>query len=763
MNNLHKQQWIFVLGPITIAISAAIFAWWMSLPPDPVPATAPADLFSAERAHQHIARVCTAPQPAGSVRNDEACNYIEGELKRLGLETEVLLVYDKTNPRQVSRRRAVLGRIRGTNPTKAFAMDAHFDSVPWGPGASDDWAGIAAMLETARALKSSPPLRNDIIFVFADQEEFNMGGAKAFCNHPWFKEVGVMLGLETRGTSGPSLMFETSPNNGFVLRELARSGVGPRANSIMYDIYKRMPFNSDFEHYKNHVAGMNLAFINGFDHYHTVLDNPENVSLASLQHHGNYTLGLARHFGAMDLTDCYATDAGFFNTLGGHLVVYPLSWGLALTAIALLFFVGVLVGGLLSGRISLSGTCVGVILVPLAGLFAALPIALASYFFFTRFREMTLYQNNTLSLGMVAVGLGLLVAVLSLCRRWCSFREVLAGGLVWWSLGLVLFQWGMPGGANLALIPLFFGTVYLLVLLNIPTDSSATPRALAWSVFLALPVIMFLTPPLSMAFYAVTVMLSIVLVPLVFLVALFVAPQLYAWPRVGLRLLYGGLWVIGVGLTFIGYLGCLPSPQRPLLNCLAYGVDFDSGEAWWLSSSQKVDEWLRLYLPADTQREQPGSFLPYDKNLYLKARAPMTPDGPPKMELLSDTIEGGKRRVSFHISSPRHPQRLWLRMVSDAPVHAARVLGYDLEPAEREWEITLEIMPLEGTMVEVETDSEKPLRFSIREMTYGLPPFNDFVPRPPYMAPEPNRTLIRRPLFSDITYSIAFFEFPPSE
>ena len=297
----------------------------MSLAPWPIPASAPPEAFSAERAHRHIAAVCTAPQPAGSLRNDEACRYIQDELARLDVETELIHIYDKTGERQVSRRRAVLGRIRGADPTKAFAMDAHFDSVAWGPGASDDWSGIATMLETARALKSAPPLRNDVIFVFADQEEFNLGGAKAFRNHPWFQEVGVMMGMETRGTCGPSLMFETSPENGFILRELARAGVGPRTNSIMYDFYKRMPFNGDFEHYKNDVAGINLAFIDGFDHYHTVLDNPENASLASIQHHGNYALGLARHLGMMDLTGCHAPDAAFFNTLGGHLVVSPLS------------------------------------------------------------------------------------------------------------------------------------------------------------------------------------------------------------------------------------------------------------------------------------------------------------------------------------------------------------------------------------------------------------------------------------------------------
>jgi hypothetical protein len=42
---------------------------------------------------------------------------------------------------------------------------AHYDSVPRGPGASDDGHGVAVLLETLRALKSAAPLRNDVIFL----------------------------------------------------------------------------------------------------------------------------------------------------------------------------------------------------------------------------------------------------------------------------------------------------------------------------------------------------------------------------------------------------------------------------------------------------------------------------------------------------------------------------------------------------------------------------------------------------------------------
>ncbi|MBI4539163.1 MAG: type II toxin-antitoxin system PemK/MazF family toxin [Gemmatimonadetes bacterium] len=40
---------------------------------------------------------------------------------------------------------------------------AHYDGIPAGPSAADDAAGVAALLETLRARRAGPPLRNDVI------------------------------------------------------------------------------------------------------------------------------------------------------------------------------------------------------------------------------------------------------------------------------------------------------------------------------------------------------------------------------------------------------------------------------------------------------------------------------------------------------------------------------------------------------------------------------------------------------------------------
>ena len=94
------------------------------------------------------------------------------------------------------------------------------------------------LLETARALKAGPPLKNDVLLLFTDGEEAGEVGAEAFMRTPLADQVGVLVNFETRGTSGPSLMFETSPGNGWLIPEAAKAGVDLRACSLMYSVFK---------------------------------------------------------------------------------------------------------------------------------------------------------------------------------------------------------------------------------------------------------------------------------------------------------------------------------------------------------------------------------------------------------------------------------------------------------------------------------------------------------------------------------------------
>ena len=124
---------------------------------------------------------------------------------------------------------------------------SHYDSVPAGPGASDDGAGVAANLEVARVLQSRRPSRHSIIFLFDEGEEQGLLGAHAFVEaHPWAKEVRAVVNVDARGTSGGSLMFETGSANNWLIEMYVRAVPHPMTSSIYYAVYKLLPNDTDF-------------------------------------------------------------------------------------------------------------------------------------------------------------------------------------------------------------------------------------------------------------------------------------------------------------------------------------------------------------------------------------------------------------------------------------------------------------------------------------------------------------------------------------
>ena len=132
--------------------------------------------------------------------------------------------------------------IPGTNPTGSVLMVAHYDSSPSGPGAADNAASVAAILEAMRALKTGPAERNDLIVLFTDGEELGLLGAKAFVEtQPAPSNIKVALNFDMRGDYGPSMMFQTKSQN--LVAQEADSAVefscrvvalGPRPTSMFF-------------------------------------------------------------------------------------------------------------------------------------------------------------------------------------------------------------------------------------------------------------------------------------------------------------------------------------------------------------------------------------------------------------------------------------------------------------------------------------------------------------------------------------------------
>src|SRR5690606_8018223 len=178
-------------------------------------------------------------------------------------------------------------------------------------------------------LKQNNATNNDIIILFSDAEELGLNGADLFVNnHPWAKDVGLVLNFEARGSGGPSYMLlETNRGNSTLIKEFTKANTAyPVANSLVYSVYKMLPNDTDLTVFREDmdIDGFNFAFIDDHFDYHTVRDNYERLDANTQAHQGSYLMPLLEHFSRIDLSQLKSpNDSIYFNIPFFKMVSYP--------------------------------------------------------------------------------------------------------------------------------------------------------------------------------------------------------------------------------------------------------------------------------------------------------------------------------------------------------------------------------------------------------------------------------------------------------
>jgi hypothetical protein len=362
----RQVRLLYIAGVILLGLLAAV----QTLPPRAVALSAPLSEFSAERALVHVQAIAREPRPFGSASFARARAYVVGELKALGLEQgskDQLGVEAQRDPAAGN----VVARIPGSNARGAVLLVAHLDSVETSPGATDDAAGVAVLLETARALRLGSPLHNSVILLFTAQEEQCCAGATAFIStHPWAKDVRLVINIDAGGLTGPALLTATSSNNRWLIHEY---GVGDphAAGNSAEQVYG--------ESYDDFTQAFRPAGLPGYTfalywdkRTHTPYDTIENTSLASIQHLGYHALALARYFGNGDLAHMRGQNPIYFDVLRSVLVQYSTGWAFPVALVITLLMGWVTWLGMRSKQVSPRGLVGGVI--PLLGSAATAPL-----------------------------------------------------------------------------------------------------------------------------------------------------------------------------------------------------------------------------------------------------------------------------------------------------------------------------------------------------------------------------------------------------
>lgn len=301
--------------------------------------------FDANRAKARLAYILgdQRPHPADSAADDAVRTRLVATLRQMGLEP---VVRDQFACNDFARSRLVAcARVRNVIATlgpvtgKALLLSAHYDSVPVGPGASDDGIGVATLLEVGSILKNRP-LRRPIILLFNEGEELGLVGARAFLSDPLSRNVDSLLNFEARGVTGPATMFETSEPNGAAIAAFASAVDRPYASSLSTDVARLIPNDTDVTAYKERGwLTLNFAIIGNETRYHSPGDDLASLDPRSLQHMGDQALDVASALSA-SVPHAHGSRI-FFDLLGRGFVEIPLMVGVGLFLVLLVLFAAV--------------------------------------------------------------------------------------------------------------------------------------------------------------------------------------------------------------------------------------------------------------------------------------------------------------------------------------------------------------------------------------------------------------------------------------
>jgi Peptidase family M28 len=194
-------------------------------------------------------------------------------------------------------------------------VNAHYDSVSTGFGATDDGVGVVCILQLIRyyTTPGNAP-KKGLVALFNNGEEDFLNGARAFSQHPLSRFPHTFLNLEGAGAGGKAVLFRSSDT------EVTRAYKGspyPFGSVITADGFKRglVRSQTDYVVFEGILGfrGLDVAFFEPRSRYHTGEDDARHTSKESLWHMLSAALETTKSL----TSDMSATFVGTPSTKGG--------------------------------------------------------------------------------------------------------------------------------------------------------------------------------------------------------------------------------------------------------------------------------------------------------------------------------------------------------------------------------------------------------------------------------------------------------------
>jgi hypothetical protein len=749
----------------SFAIAIAAYALIICLtairsgPPAAKGADAPAGEFSSARARMVLQGLVGdgVPHPVGSEQSAVVRAHIVSELTQLGYQPQVRGGFACDAYGTCAEVKNVVARLDGQEAGPAVMLAAHYDSVPAGPGASDDGAGAASVLEIARALKMSAPPRHPVIFLIDEGEEAGLLGAEAFvAGDPWAKDVRAAVNMDNRGTSGPSAMFETGSANGWLMRMYAKTVHHPDATSIFYAVYKLLPNDTDFTVFKRAgYQGFNFAFIGDVAHYHTPLDDSANASANSIQQEGGSALTALRALANSNLQFGGNSEAVFFDLFGWKTIWWPAQKTVYFAALSLALLIIEIVILLRREQMRMKNFLWGVVSWPLM-IFAS-GIAGGILYFLLRAAGAlpTQWIAHPAPMLIAFWALGFLVAVTSGLSFWrfAGFWGLWSGVWIWWVIAAVVLGLLAPAYSYIFVAPALAVGICGLAIIFERSDggvagavAAIVPTIVAAAI--AIEAIWFLYDALGgTSLVVITILVALISTPIAPLAGTVSGGKRWFVPGALLAAV-----IIGAGVALFLPFSSANSPESLDLEYFQNG---DSGKTYWMANpaSERLPRGL---INAGNFSNSRLPVYPWSSKGAFAANAPALNLVSPVLTVRSVSSSGGKWRYDVLLRSPRGAPVISLAFPPDAGVESVSMQGQAIpELAPRllnythGWRpYTCRSLPAEGVEMQFTLASAKPVQLFLLDESFGLPPQGAFLqqarPRTAVVIQDGDATLVAR-------------------
>ena len=712
-------------NPATFALAGlmlAVVGWlaWLALAPPRVPA--PGVEVAAAGWNARMAGHLQAlgePRPIATDANARARDYLLAQLRAVGVAPEVqratvrrsVVYFFGGRHNTIGVVHNVVARIPGSAPDAArrpaLLLTAHYDSGASTFDAARGAGHVAALLETARALRAAPPA-NDVVLLFADGDAVGGLGAKGFAEqHPLARRIALSLKFDDGG--GPLRLFSAHGAGAAALAGWQRAAPDLPGSSLLAEMARMLPDAPQ----AGPLAGLDaplLLFTGG-------AAAGAAPAPGHLTHLGDAMLRLARAYGAAPLAHGVQPGRSYFALpLAGQVSHAPgVLWALMLASCAAL--------GLAWRRFQRQDGATEALQALFGVAFLLLVTRIGTWTWREEMMEAGVAGAARPPLALLAVTLCAFIAGLALLRRSVGASAATLGALFWPALALPVVALVLPGAAWLLAWPLLLALAAVLAL------DSAWGRQLDACARAAL-LLAGMAPALVMIPAALRDT-WLMLAPQ----RMYMVPMLMALPLVcfaGLALMLRTGPAIAGALALAGAAFCLAvptansaPPSAPAapdagLERLVYFKDMNTWRAYWLLPPQPLDDWGRALFAG---RDEPAVYMEvfgWHSPRQWYAIAPRDDAiAFPECFVLLDHV--GKVRLGrFTVRSKNRAPHIEMWM-SGAKALRSRLDGVTLTDSEGPWRLSLYGMGDRLLRFEIESAADEIFAVTVQERMPGLP------------------------------------------